>query len=78
MGITKHQYCRGTGWGVLRLCTQMCFSVLVESVLPSLLAVPKESGPLSTSGAGKCRRACKTSCFCVSTSTPDFVCFGGV
>lgn len=78
MGITKHQYCKGTGWAVLRLCTQMCFRVLVESVPPSLLAIPSESGPLSTSGAGKCRRACKTSCFCVSTPTPDFVCFGGL
>lgn len=51
MGITKHQSCKGTGWGVLRLCTQMCFRVLVESVPPSLLAVPNESGPLSTSRA---------------------------
>lgn len=51
MGITKHQYCKGTGWGVLRLCTQMCFRVLVESVPPSLLAVPNESGPLSISRA---------------------------
>lgn len=74
MGITKHQYCKGTGWAVLRLCTQMCFRVLAESVPPSLLAVP---GPLSTSRAGKCRRACNTSCLCVSTPTPDFVCFGG-
>lgn len=53
MGITKHQSCKGTGWGVLRLCTQMCFRVLVESVPPSLLAVPNESGPLSTSGAAR-------------------------
>lgn len=78
MGITKHQYCKGTGWAVLRLCTQMCFRVLAESVPPSLLAVPNESGPLSTSRAGKCRRACNTSCLCVSSPTPDFVCFGGL
>lgn len=50
MGITKHQYCKGTGWGGLGLCTQMCFRVLEESVPSSLLVVPNDQDLLPPQG----------------------------